>query len=769
MSTGRDRLDFPKLPEDLDHLPDKAALLEFNEVVLKACHPQVKERYQSATDLLDDLLLLQAGRSVKRLRFVEKRLSQLVPAGLAVVGLAGALLLVQQVRTREAQKLARVESDYRHRAESQALANRQLLYAADMNLAHQAFRVGDLGRARNLLSGHIPKPGERDLRSFEWHYYWRLSQGDQIYTFPSQAKPIAALAFSPDGTQFASAGYDNQADLWDLASRRLVKTYRTSGPVEDVGFSPDGQQLLVSDETGSVEAKGISTDRTLFHLQGRFRHMAVSPVAPRLALGAGGKQFILDQGPAVVWDYQSNQQIFSLPEAGTYVAFSPDGRRLATGSWNHELKLWDMQNGKLLMRLGPIENNFGMSFSPDGQKLAVGDESGFLHLWNLESGKELRSVRAHAGNIFKTAVSADGKRLATVGTDQTIRLWDAENLSELDVLHGHASEVWGVAFSRDSRSLISSGKDGTIRLWNLERQARQDIPTKDVAFWHWPVFSDDGRLLAVGSKQSGVTLWTVANGDCAGTISAARRPLAFVTNAETLVAFGNHGDLQYWDLRATNPACVGGFQLGVADVFAHAFIQTRLLLITGDTQGDIRLWNTSSGTELDGWKTHSSRIVSMSVSPDHSALATVNENESQAKVWDLATHNLKATLSGHKLALYSVAFSPDGRLLATASVDDTSGLWDARTGTLVAFLGGHKGGTYSVAFSQDGKTLAVGCNEGELKLWNLETKRDMMTLQAEPHAVFSASFSPDGSTLATVSFNHQSQVCSLQLWHAEAP
>ena len=75
-----------------------------------------------------------------------------------------------------------------------------------------------------------------------------------------------------------------------------------------------------------------------------------------------------------------------------------------------------------------------------------------------------------------------------------------------------------------------------------------------------------------------------------------------------------------------------------------------------------------------------------------------------------------------------------------------------------------------MAFSRDAKTLAVGCNEGELKLWNLDTRRDMMTLKAEPHVVFSTAFSPDGRTMATVSFNHQSQVCSLQLWRGqEAP
>ncbi len=766
MSTGRDRLEFPKLPEDLETLPNREALLEFNEVVLKACQSRVEERYASATELLDDLLLLQAGRSVKRLRLVEKRLARLVPLGLAFAGIVTALLLVQHFKTRQAQELARVESQFRRQAESQALATRQLLYAADLNLVHQAYVAGDLGRTRSLLAGCLPKPGAPDFRGFEWRYYWDLCRGDQDYAFPAQSNAVAELAFSPAGRRLASAGYDERALVWDFEKRQLLKSFPAGGPVEDVGFSPDGQDLVMTDGSGSVDVKEVETGRTVFHLAGAFRRVAISPRGTLLALGGGGRLATADQGPVEVWDYQAQQRRFSFTNAGTYVAFSPDGRRLAAGSYHHELKIWNLDDGTLWRQLQPVEDNFGMSFSPDGTKLWLGDELGYLHQWDLESGRQRASTHAHAGSIFKTASSPDGKLLASVGADQTVRLWDAASLSLLRVFHGHASEVWSLAFSPDGKTLVTGGKDGRILAWNLTRPASKDVLTRDVNFWDWPVFSADGRLLAVGEKQAGVTVWRVADGTRLDTLGEAERPLAFGTNSSGLLTLGRNGDLQQWTLSPTNHQLRRHVPLPEMEVRAHVFLPERDQMITGDRDGNIRIWDVKSGAEVARWKACPDRISCLALSPDHTLLAATAESGNDANVWDLASRQLKVRLTGHKMLLFGVAFSPDGQTIATASVDDTCRLWDARTGNCLAVLGGHQGGTYSVAFSPDGKTLAVGCNEGELKLWNLATRRDMMTLTAEPHTIFATSFSPDGRTLATVSFNHHSEECSLKLWRA---
>ncbi len=766
MSTGRDRLDFPKLPDDLESIPKREALLEFNEVVLKACHPDIKGRYTKAADLLDDLLLLQAGHSVKRLRLVERRLARLVPLALAGAALALIVLLIQHFKKQEAQNLAETQARFRRQAEAQELATRQLLYAADINLAHQAYNAGDLGRVQSLLAGHVPKPGAADLRGFEWRYYDTLSHGEQSCTFPQEKYPVAELAFSKDGKTLLAAAYDYRGELWDLHAHKLLRAFSTTRNVENIGFSPDGKQLGMSDASGSVQVCDVSDGHLVFERRGEFRRLAMSQTRPQLALGGGGKQSTgeEDAGTVEVWDYEANRLIYSFPEAGTYVAFSPDGMQLATGSSKGKLKFWDLSDGHLAMRLGPLERNFGMSFSPNGRRIAVGDQLGFLHLWDTQSGKNIAEIRAHNGEIFKTAFSPDGKILASVSADQTVRLTDAETLSEIKTLRGHTSEVWGLAFSPDGEALATCGKDGTIRLWDVHRTLQNDILTRDVNFWAWPVFSPNGQWLATSEKKRGLSVWHVADGALACLISA-ERPIAFGTDSQTLLTLGAHGELENWDIATTNKV-QNQVSLNVTNVRAHALLTEQKLLVTGDRLGYIRAWDIKSGREQATWKAHPDRITSLALSPDHTLLASASESEDEAKVWDLTTHELKLILRGQKMYIFFVAFSPDGRTIATASVDDTCALWDSATGKQLGNLGGHKGGTYSVAFSPDGKTIAVGGGEGGLKLWHAATYRDMLTLPAEPHAIFWTAFSPDGHTLAAVSFNHHTHDCSLKLWRA---
>ena len=226
MSTGRGRREFPLLPEDFESFADRTDLLELNEVIVRACAEGAADRYASAADMRSELLLLQAGKSVKRLHAAERRLRRLIPivAGVGVV--AGIALFIQNLQTRSARERAGVEREFRQRAEAQELATRQLLYAADMNLVHQSVGAGDLGRARALLEAHLPRADQTDLRGFEWHYFWRQCQGDQLRILAGHSNIVHAVAFSPDGRQLATASYDRTLRIWRVADGSLRTPFK---------------------------------------------------------------------------------------------------------------------------------------------------------------------------------------------------------------------------------------------------------------------------------------------------------------------------------------------------------------------------------------------------------------------------------------------------------------------------------------------------------------------------------------------------------------
>jgi len=189
----------------------------------------------------------------------------------------------------------------------------------------------------------------------------------------------------------------------------------------------------------------------------------------------------------------------------------------------------------------------------------------------------------------------------------------------------------------------------------------------------------------------------------------------------------------------------------------------------GDRGGHIRLWDLQRRTQLRSWIAYPSRVTSLAIAPDGCCLASGGaEREDAVKLWNLPDGSLRSAPAGHTLGVYGVAFSPDGQLLASASIDDTCRLWNPTTGKMAAKLEGHKGGAYYPAFSADGRTLIVGTGDARVKLWNLATFRDMGTIDTEPVSVFFAGFVPGQPILATVSMDSARTNCSLCLIRAES-
>ncbi|MCI0387306.1 MAG: hypothetical protein MOB07_00835 [Acidobacteria bacterium] len=317
-------------------------------IALKALEKEPERRYQSVAAMAEDVTRYLHDQPIQarppRALYQFRKLIARHKAPFALLAALFVLLLGFAITM--AMQSARIARE-RDKVAQQELSNRRLLYAAHMNLAMQAWEANYIRRVQELVESHIPKPGEEDMRGFEWRYLWRLCHRD-LLTLKGHGDTVPSVAFSPDGKRLATGSWDRTAKLWDAVTGQELATLKGHGDgVSSVAFSPDGKRLA----TGSF-------DRT-----------------------------------AKLWDAVTGQEITTLKghaDEVSSVAFSPDGKRLATGSRDRTVRLWDAATGQELMTLkghGDIVSS--VAFSPDGKLLASGSYDGTVQLWIAATEKEV--------------------------------------------------------------------------------------------------------------------------------------------------------------------------------------------------------------------------------------------------------------------------------------------------------------------------------------------------------------------------------------------
>jgi WD40 repeat protein len=374
----------------------------------------------------------------------------------------------------------------------------------------------------------------------------------------------------------------------------------------------------------------------------------------------------------------------------------------------------------------------------------------------------VNTIAAHDGQVRSIAFSPDGKRLATAGTDKLVRTWEVESGKRLVNFEGHTDKVTAVAFSPDGKMLASCGNDTTARLWD-SASGKSQRTLKHDSWLERVAFSPDGKSLAIAGGWGGkVHLWDLtAGGDKPRWVG--RQPLsisvAFSPDGKKLAGAGWECAVRVWDVatgKEEGAAPAGGHSGWVTAV---AVLPDGKRIVSAASDGVVIVWDAARGRELRRLEGHKERVQCLAVSPDGKTVASGGRDK-MVRLWDVASGREVAKIEAGGL-VHGLAFAPDGKRLTSVSGNDTydgwvlempghgATVWDVATGKPVCRLEGHGGGVKAVAYSPDGKTIATGGNDKTVRLWDADSGKELRRLEGNNGAVESVAFSPDGKRLAS--------------------
>jgi RNA polymerase sigma factor (sigma-70 family) len=403
------------------------------------------------------------------------------------------------------------------------------------------------------------------------------------------------------------------------------------------------------------------------------------------------------------------------------VTFGPDGKTLASASWDGSVRVWEAGTGRELATFperGHGISALGVAYAPNGKILASCDNDKAIHLWDVATHKEIRTLLGHEDRAWSVAWAPDGQTIASASYDKTVRIWDPATGKELHTLRGHQFGVQFVAYAPDGKTLASAGCDNTVRLWDAV--TGKELRTLD---GHGKVvesvaFAPDGKILASASMDGTIRLWEVPSG-------------------KEMRVFGGH---QGW-------------------LWSVAWAPDGKTLASGGEDKTVRLWDAATGKELGTLRGHHGPVHCVVYAPDGNTLASAGALT--VRLWNVGTGKQINSLSGHQSGVNAAVCSPDGKTVASGGADGTIRLWDVATCKELRTLGGHEGGVISVVYAPDGRTLMSGGLDKTIRLWDTATSRELRTLPCQG-LVPSVVYAPDDKTPASVVSYGE----TLRLWDA---
>lgn len=507
---------------------------------------------------------------------------------------------------------------------------------------------------------------------------WHVPTGCQLHTFEGHEAWVHAVAFHPNGKILASGGGDAQIRIWDLTDKtlRAVLSGHTTR-LWSLAFSPDGTRLVSSGDDENIHVWDWENEKLLRVLQHSSKGTVTIAIHPKGKWLAG----CCEHDPQIhLWDMDTGECLASLTSRSngpSSIGFNPEGTYLISGgqdgsvelwqmssdlppkylkrlmghqnyvrvvaasqrnllatlSYGEDIKLWNIESGKILRVIAGYSRLIGANaFSPDGKLLLQGDASGRIRVWEMDSHRYIAKTHGHTGPIWAIAFSPDGKRFATAGDDRALRLWETESLHGYKSYTGHTGQFWSLVFHREGNILASGGSPQGIKLWDAQMETGHleiNHITTPSDVWSL-IYSPNGTHLVSGHMDGTVRVWDAHTGQVNICLQHGTVPVGdirFSEDGKTLITSNNEQILKFWDLETGT--CLRTVEINVMGnrTRAVAIGADGHLIATGSAGPNVYLWKTDAESPpepvtLEG---HTSRVWGFALSADEHYLASSDE------------------------------------------------------------------------------------------------------------------------------------------------
>ncbi|HLP94435.1 MAG TPA: caspase family protein [Saprospiraceae bacterium] len=563
-------------------------------------------------------------------------------------------------------------------------------------------------------NGKLVLTGSSDKTAKLWDM-----KGRELQTFSGHTAGIHAVAFSPDGSQVLTGSADSTARLWDLSGKCLSTFQGSMGGITAVLFTPDGQNLLTGSEDGLIRKWDLSGRllQTFMGLGDPVTSVSISKDGKMLVGAAQNKAMLLSLTGSLFGTITD-------PDATiTSVAFSADDTRILTGNKKGNVRLWDLAGNLIrLFETRKRRSIFAVACSPDGKKVVTTHTEGRVTVWDM-NGTELLVFKDHDFSfpVLSVAFSTDGQKILTGSGSGEAMLWQMDG-SCLQTFRGHTSWDLSLAFSPSGKQLLIGRDDGSLRLWDLFGRETKSFGNREFSMLS-VAFSSDGKQMAAGDVAGGIWVWPDQDDQAVlFDNSSSVWALSFSPDGnQILTGTGNEEEpSKLWNkdgqlLKTLNDH--------TSEVHTAAFSPDGKYVLTGGLDSTVCLF-TASGKLVKRLGGYSARIESVAFSPDGTQILTCCA-DSTVKRMDLSGKILQ-TFRGQSSAM----FSPDGKQILTHDESsDWPVLWDL-SGRPVNSFKGHNDGILAAAFSPNGKFLATSSLDKTTKIWDIHTGLELATLIA---------------------------------------